>query len=186
LVITLPGPLASRACRASRRCDYWRPISPRAASHSRAAWVLRGLDELDHELIDIEQEADQVPHRPRYLRLSHSLPRRLLAVHRECAHEVIASLEHAPYRHQPAKRTAGVLAARATPDRFRPPCAGTTRLWLCSPARPAFAFFGLQQSRRGGACGALATLAVADRGVAEQVCSLNASVEPAEKFRRQL
>jgi DNA-binding PadR family transcriptional regulator len=56
--------------------------------------LLRELDELDHELSEIQQASDQVTHRARYLRLSHDLPRRLIAAHREWAKEVISALEN--------------------------------------------------------------------------------------------
>jgi hypothetical protein len=146
--------------------------------------LCRAFDEFDDELVDIEQRPTKW-RTGRTICVSATACRDgLITVHREWAHAVIASLEHAPYGHQPAKRTAGVLAARATPDRFRPPRARDDQAMASPPPGRAVAFFALQRCGRAGACGALDTLAGAGRGFAEQVCSLNASVEPAEKFAR--
>jgi PadR family transcriptional regulator, regulatory protein AphA len=58
---------------------------------------LRGLldeiDELESELAVVEQDSKRIEHRARYLALSHRLPRKLLAAHREWVEEVIAELE---------------------------------------------------------------------------------------------
>lgn len=58
---------------------------------------LRGLEqeiaELEAELDRAEEVAESIPHRTRYLRLSHRLPRRLLEAHREWIREVTAELE---------------------------------------------------------------------------------------------
>jgi DNA-binding PadR family transcriptional regulator len=55
--------------------------------------LLAELDGLEAELDDIEGAAGGIGHRERYLELSHRLPRKLLAAHREWAEEVIAELE---------------------------------------------------------------------------------------------
>lgn len=52
----------------------------------------RELDELEAALDDAEATAAQVPHRARYLALSHRLPRKLIAAHREWIAEVAAEL----------------------------------------------------------------------------------------------
>jgi DNA-binding PadR family transcriptional regulator len=64
--------------------------------------LLAELDELEAELADVEQVTERIPHRARYLALSHRLPRKLLAAHREWANEVIEELERSP-RRAPAK-----------------------------------------------------------------------------------
>ncbi|HVF77801.1 MAG TPA: hypothetical protein VNA28_05845 [Solirubrobacteraceae bacterium] len=57
---------------------------------------LRGLDaqidELEAQLDDSERRAQSIPHRARYLSLSHRLPRKLLAAHREWVQEVADEL----------------------------------------------------------------------------------------------
>lgn len=54
--------------------------------------LLAEIDAMERELEDVERVTAQIPHRARYLALSHGLPRRLLAAHREWAEEVIAAL----------------------------------------------------------------------------------------------
>lgn len=57
---------------------------------------LRGLeahiDELEAQLDDSERAAAAIPHRARYLSLSHRLPRKLLQAHREWVREVADEL----------------------------------------------------------------------------------------------
>lgn len=57
---------------------------------------LRGLeaqiDELEAQLDDSERRAAAIPHRARYLSLSHRLPRKLLQAHREWVREVADEL----------------------------------------------------------------------------------------------
>lgn len=55
--------------------------------------LLSELDELEQELSEVEAVTEQIPHRARYLALSHELPRKLIAAHREWAEGVIAALE---------------------------------------------------------------------------------------------
>ena len=57
--------------------------------------LLAQLDELEAELAEVEQVSEGIPHRARYLALSHRLPRKLLEAHREWALEVIEELESA-------------------------------------------------------------------------------------------
>jgi DNA-binding PadR family transcriptional regulator len=57
--------------------------------------LLAELDELEAELGELENVTERIPHRARYLALSHRLPRKLLAAHREWAQEVIEELESA-------------------------------------------------------------------------------------------
>jgi PadR family transcriptional regulator, regulatory protein AphA len=54
--------------------------------------LLREIEELEAELEAVEAAGGRLPHRARYLALSHRLPRRLLAAYREWAEEVIAEL----------------------------------------------------------------------------------------------
>jgi DNA-binding PadR family transcriptional regulator len=55
--------------------------------------LLAHLDELEAELAEVERASEGIPHRARYLALSHRLPRKLLEAHREWASEVIEELE---------------------------------------------------------------------------------------------
>jgi DNA-binding PadR family transcriptional regulator len=55
--------------------------------------LLDELDELEAELDEVAQVAEGISHRARYLALSHELPRKLIAAHREWAQEVIEALE---------------------------------------------------------------------------------------------
>jgi hypothetical protein len=55
--------------------------------------LLDDLDALDAELTDAEGVAETIPERAKYLALSHALPRRLIAAHRDWAMEVITALE---------------------------------------------------------------------------------------------
>jgi DNA-binding PadR family transcriptional regulator len=55
--------------------------------------LLEQLDELEAELAEVERGTEAIPHRARYLELSHHLPRKLLAAHREWAQEVIEELD---------------------------------------------------------------------------------------------
>jgi DNA-binding PadR family transcriptional regulator len=55
--------------------------------------LLRELDELEAELAEVEKVTAEIPHRARYLALSHRLPRKLIAAHREWAEDVISDLE---------------------------------------------------------------------------------------------
>jgi hypothetical protein len=55
--------------------------------------LLTELDELEQELTEVERAGERIPHRARYLALSHRLPRKLLAAYREWAKDVIAELE---------------------------------------------------------------------------------------------
>lgn len=65
-----------------------------AATIESLRGLLAEIGELEAELAAAERAGADVPHRARYLALSHGLPRRLLAAHREWAEEVIAALEH--------------------------------------------------------------------------------------------
>jgi DNA-binding PadR family transcriptional regulator len=51
------------------------------------------LETLDAELVDALERARALPHREKYLRLSHELSRRLLAVYREWLHDVERELD---------------------------------------------------------------------------------------------
>ena len=55
--------------------------------------LLADLDRLEADLGEVERVSAGIEHRARYLELSHGLPRRLIAAHREWAEEVIAALE---------------------------------------------------------------------------------------------
>jgi hypothetical protein len=55
--------------------------------------LLAEIDELEDELAEVERVSGEIDHRRDYLALSHRLPRKLLAAHREWAEEVIAELE---------------------------------------------------------------------------------------------
>jgi DNA-binding PadR family transcriptional regulator len=69
---------------------------------ARTVESLRGLldelDELEAELDALETFTQGITHRAHYLELSHRLPRKLIAAHREWAQEVIGELEAAPAR----------------------------------------------------------------------------------------
>jgi DNA-binding PadR family transcriptional regulator len=64
--------------------------------------LLGELDELERELAEVERVTEGIPHRARYLRLSHELPRKLIAAHREWAEDVIRELEMTPEESVPA------------------------------------------------------------------------------------
>lgn len=55
--------------------------------------LLDELDRLEDELDRLTAAGRELPHRARYLELSHGLPRRMLDAHRAWAAEVIAALE---------------------------------------------------------------------------------------------
>jgi DNA-binding PadR family transcriptional regulator len=50
--------------------------------------MLRELDELEAAAAEMYAQADRVPHRARYLRLSHAYAQRLVALHREWVAEI--------------------------------------------------------------------------------------------------
>jgi DNA-binding PadR family transcriptional regulator len=58
--------------------------------------MLPELDELERTVEDMYDQADRVPHRAKYLRLSHAYARRLVALHREWISEIERELGSAP------------------------------------------------------------------------------------------
>lgn len=64
-----------------------------AATVASLRGLLADLDRLEADLAEVEDVSGAIAHRARYLELSHGLPRRLIAAHREWAEEVIAALE---------------------------------------------------------------------------------------------
>lgn len=64
--------------------------------------MLTELDQLEALAEEMYAQADRVPHRARYLRLSHAYARRLVELHRDWVAEIEAELTHEPRPGGPA------------------------------------------------------------------------------------
>lgn len=64
--------------------------------------MLPELDQLEALADQMYVQADRVPHRARYLRLSHAYARRLVELHREWVAAIEDELSHEPHRRRPS------------------------------------------------------------------------------------